>query len=149
MQYTICENISVLFTIRVSNLFFDRLQTANWNKESVYSTSTRMMRQDRRSLLERNILMFSTQLRVDDILDRLSAKQVLNPDVVDTIHVSAYLCSILGIFFSRTVRIATNEKKLLRRCRDAGMWRSTHFMMPSATLGTRNLLLFLSLSSES
>ncbi|CAI2351470.1 unnamed protein product [Caenorhabditis sp. 36 PRJEB53466] len=45
-----------------------------------------MMRQDRRTLLERNILKFTTQLRVDDILETLIAKQVLNADVGDAIN---------------------------------------------------------------
>ncbi|CAB61001.2 Cell death protein 3 subunit p17 [Caenorhabditis elegans] len=45
-----------------------------------------MMRQDRRSLLERNIMMFSSHLKVDEILEVLIAKQVLNSDNGDMIN---------------------------------------------------------------
>ncbi|EGT37170.1 hypothetical protein CAEBREN_04952 [Caenorhabditis brenneri] len=45
-----------------------------------------MMRQDRRSLLERNIHNFSAKLQVEQILDVLIAKQVFNADNGDVIN---------------------------------------------------------------
>lgn len=45
-----------------------------------------MMRQDRRSLLERNIHIFSAKLQVEQILDVLIAKQVFNADNGDVIN---------------------------------------------------------------
>ncbi|KAF1758053.1 hypothetical protein GCK72_014511 [Caenorhabditis remanei] len=45
-----------------------------------------MMRQDRRNLLERNILVFSNKLQSEQILEVLIAKQILNADNGDVIN---------------------------------------------------------------